>query len=63
MKQLKLKTPFLDIRVLRDPNLSISIISIVIIQLFVLGSAIIFPIYVQQLKGKSATLSGLVVLP
>ncbi|ORX87586.1 MFS family major facilitator transporter [Anaeromyces robustus] len=63
MRQLHLKTPFLDIRVLKDPMLSISIISIVLIQLFLLGSTIIFPIYVQQLKGKSATISGLVILP
>jgi len=62
-RQSHLKIPFLDIRVLKDQKLSISIIATVLIQLLLLGSAIIFPIYVQQLKGESATLSGLVILP
>jgi len=63
MRQLRLKIPFLDVRVLKDPKLSISIVGTVIVQLTLLRSAIIFPLYVQQIKGKSATLSGLVILP
>ncbi|KAL6621869.1 major facilitator superfamily domain-containing protein [Neocallimastix sp. 'constans'] len=63
IRQLRLKTPLLDIRVLKDPMLSISIVSIVLVQLFLLGSTVIFPIYVQQLKKESATISGLVILP
>jgi len=63
LRQFHLKNPFLDIRVLKDFQLSVSIVSNILIQLFLLGSAIIFPIYVQELKNKSATISGLVILP
>ncbi|KAL6632617.1 lincomycin resistance protein LmrB [Neocallimastix californiae] len=63
IRQLRLKTPLLDIRVLKDPMLFISIVSTVLVQLFLLGSTVIFPIYVQQLKKESATISGLVILP
>ncbi|ORX64346.1 major facilitator superfamily protein permease [Anaeromyces robustus] len=62
-RQLHLKIPFLDVRVLKDSQLSISIVSIVLVQLFLYGSTIIFPIYVQELKKESATISGLVILP
>jgi len=63
IRQLRLKVPFLDVRVLKDPKLSNSIVSTIILQLTLLGSAIVFPLYVQQIKGQSATLSGLVILP
>ncbi|OUM64078.1 hypothetical protein PIROE2DRAFT_9243 [Piromyces sp. E2] len=63
IRQLHLKVPFLDVRVLKDPKLSNSIVSTIILQLTLLGSAIIFPLYVQQIKGKTATLSGLIILP
>jgi len=63
MRQLRLEIPFLDVRVLKDKKLSVSIIATILVQLLLLGSAIIFPIYVQQLKSESATLSGLVILP
>ncbi|KAG4103632.1 lincomycin resistance protein LmrB [Neocallimastix lanati (nom. inval.)] len=63
IRQLRLKTPLLDIRVLKDPMLFISIVSTVLVQLFLLGSTVIFPIYVQQLKKESVTISGLVILP
>jgi len=62
-RQLRLKVPFLDVRVLKDPKLSMSIITTIILQLTLLGSAIIFPLYVQDIKGQSATKSGLVILP
>ncbi|ORX41323.1 MFS general substrate transporter [Piromyces finnis] len=63
IRQLRLKVPFLDVRVLKDSKLSNSIISTIILQITLLGSAIVFPLYVQQIKGESATLSGLVILP
>jgi len=62
-RQLHLKTPFLDIRIFKDISYSISLVSIVLVQLFLIGSTVIFPIYVQQLKMESATISGLVILP
>jgi len=63
MRQLQSKVPFLDVRVLKDLKLSISIITTTILQLMIIGSAIILPIYIQQLKNHSTTLSGLAILP
>ncbi|KAG4094644.1 MFS general substrate transporter [Neocallimastix lanati (nom. inval.)] len=62
-RQLHIKVPFLDVRVLKNKDYSISLTATVILQLILMGSAIIFPVYVQQIKGYSATISGLVVLP
>jgi len=62
-RQLKLKLPFLDIRVLKDKKLAVSTLSIFLLQLVLLGNSIIFPIYIQQIKENSATISGLSVLP
>jgi len=62
-RQLHIKVPFLDVRVLKNKDYTISLTATVILQLILMGSAIIFPVYVQQIKGYSATISGLVVLP
>ena len=62
-RQLRIEVPFLDIRVLKNLDFSVSLTATVILQLLLLGSSIIFPVYVQQIKGYSATISGLVVLP
>ncbi|KAL6590557.1 MFS general substrate transporter [Neocallimastix sp. 'constans'] len=62
-RQLHIKVPFLDVRVLKYKEYTVGAVASFIIQLIVMGSAIIIPIYVQQVKGNSATISGLVVLP
>ncbi|ORX41322.1 MFS general substrate transporter [Piromyces finnis] len=62
-RQLHLDIPFLDIRIIKNKNFTISLIATVLLQISFMGTAIIFPIYVQQIKGYSATISGLVVLP
>jgi len=63
IRQLRIKVPFLDVRVLKNKDYAISIVATVVMQLILMGTAIIFPVYVQQIKGESATISGLVVLP
>eukprot|EP00833_Pecoramyces_ruminatium_P012893 jgi/Orpsp1_1/1186925/evm.model.d7180000054146.1 len=62
-RQLHIEIPFLDIRVLKDKNYSIGLVSTALIQTMVMGSVMIFPVYVQDLKGRTATISGLVTLP
>jgi len=62
-RQLNIKVPFLDIRVLKYKEYTVGAVASFILQLIVMGSALIIPIYVQQVKLKSATISGLVVLP
>jgi len=62
-RQLHIKTPFLDIRVLANKTYTIGVISTALVQMLLMGAIMIFPVYVQQLKGRSATVSGLVMLP
>jgi len=62
-RQLHIEVPFLDVRVLKNKDYAISLTATVVMQLLIMGTAIIFPVYVQQIKGYSATVSGLVVLP
>ncbi|OUM64076.1 hypothetical protein PIROE2DRAFT_9241 [Piromyces sp. E2] len=62
-RQLRIEVPFLDIRVLKNIDFTVSLSATFILQLILLGSSIIFPVYVQQVKGLSPTISGLVVLP
>jgi len=62
-RQLHVEVPFLDIRVLKNKDYRVSLAATVILQLILMGSAIIFPVYVQQVKGYKATISGLMVLP
>eukprot|EP00833_Pecoramyces_ruminatium_P006340 jgi/Orpsp1_1/1180372/evm.model.c7180000073122.1 len=62
-RQLSIEVPFLDVRVLKYWDYTVSLLSTVLIQLTFLGTSVIFPVYVQQIKGGSATISGLVTLP
>jgi len=62
-RQLHIKVPFLDIRVLKNWDFTVSLTATVVIQLIFMGTAIIVPVYIQQIKGESATISGLVTLP
>ncbi|ORX78981.1 major facilitator superfamily protein permease [Anaeromyces robustus] len=63
IRQLNLKQPFIDIRVLKHKTYAVAAITIIGINLINLGSAVILPLYFQQVKGKTATISGLAVLP
>jgi len=62
-RQLRIDVPFLDVRVLKNWDYTVSLISTVLIQLTFMGTSVIVPYYVQQLKHKNATISGLVTLP
>jgi len=62
-RQLRIKVPFLDIRVLKHKEYTVGAVASFILQLIVMGSAIIIPLYVQNVKKRSATISGLVILP
>jgi len=63
LRQVFIKVPFLDIRVLNCLDFAVSLSGTIIIQLVLMGASIILPIYVQQIQRKSATISGLMVLP
>lgn len=62
-RQLHLEKPFLDIRILKCREYSISVISSMLLYLVMMGSSVLMPLYVQSVMGYSATISGLVTLP
>lgn len=62
-RQLHIETPFLELRILSNKNYAISVIGSMLLYFVMMGSSMIMPLYVQNILGYSATLSGLVVLP
>jgi len=62
-RQLHIKIPFLDLHVFQHRDFSIAVITTIIIQLILMGSAVIFPLLFQDVMGRTATISGLAVLP
>lgn len=62
-RQLKLDQPMLDVRVFKHRNFTIGVTICMIVQAALLSGTLIIPIYVQTLRGFSATISGLVLLP
>lgn len=62
-RQLHTEMPFLELRVLKNKEFMLSVIGSMILYLVMMGSSIIMPLYVQSIKGMSATVSGLVTLP
>lgn len=63
LRQLKSTHPFLDLRVLKTKEYAISVFGSIMLYLVLMGSAMLMPLYVQSILGKSATISGLVILP
>ncbi|WP_241856735.1 MDR family MFS transporter [Vagococcus xieshaowenii] len=62
-RQFKLAQPFLDLRVFKNKEYTMSVIGSMLLYLVMMGSTMILPLYIQTILGKSATVSGLVVLP
>lgn len=61
--ELQLDTPFLDIRIFRTKEFTLSVIGSILLYFIMMGSSVLMPLYVQSLKGYSATISGFVTLP
>lgn len=61
-RQLHLEEPFLELRILKNRELMLSVIGSMLLYFVMMGSSIIMPLYVQSIKGYSATISGLVTL-
>ncbi len=62
-RQCRLETPFLDVKILRNWNYAVSVISSMVLYLVMMGSSVLMPLYVQSVMGYSAVVSGLVTLP
>lgn len=63
LRQLKSATPMLQVRVLANRRFLISTIIGMVVQAALLAGGVLMPIYLQSLRGFSATVSGLVLLP
>ena len=62
-RQLTMLQPFLQIRVLGDNHFKIGVIVLMLISASLTAAAITLPLYVQQVRGLSATISGMVMMP
>lgn len=62
-RQLHLDQPFLELRLLKNKDYTISVLGSMMLYFVMMGSTVVMPLYIQSVLGKSATISGLVVLP
>lgn len=62
-RQLHLDEPMLQLRILRVRGYLISVIILAIFQAALIGLETIIPLYIQDVLGESATVSGLTLLP
>ena len=62
-RQFKLETPLLRIQVLSSRKFRTVVILLALLQASMIGSEVVLPIYVQQVMGQTATVSGLLMLP
>ena len=62
-RQLKLPQPMLNVEILRTHKYALSVVIIVIVQAALMGTGVITPLYIQGVRGYSATMSGLAMLP
>lgn len=62
-RQLKLETPFLDIRVFKNKQFSVTTAAIALSMMAMMGVEMMLPLYLQNVHGLSALDSGLALLP
>lgn len=62
-RQLKLKSPLLEMRVFKSPSFTKTTILSAITSIAMLGAELIIPLYIQNVRGESALISGLLLFP
>ncbi|MBI1225688.1 MAG: DHA2 family efflux MFS transporter permease subunit [Bacteroidetes bacterium] len=62
-RELATRTPVVDIRVLKNRNLAIGTILMVIIGFGLFSSVFMYPLFAQRITNYSATLTGLLLIP
>ncbi len=62
-RQTRLETPMLRVEILKQREYRTTVILIALIQASLVGGEVVLPIYVQQVLGGNATISGLLMLP
>lgn len=63
LRQLKMDEPFLDITVFKYGEFSLAAILSGVANLALVGSEMVIPLYIQNIRGESAFHSGLILLP
>lgn len=63
MRQNKLETPLLLVSVLKAPRYAVAVAIAMVSQVAIVGLSVIMPLYIQNVLGHSATVSGVVMLP
>jgi len=63
MRELSMKDPMLNIRVLKVPEFSFTLFINVIVTMALFGGMLLLPIYLQSIRGFSPVDSGLLLLP
>ena len=62
-RQLHLEKPFLELRILKVKKYAAAVIASIILYAYLMALAVLLPVYIQNICGYSATMSGLVVMP
>ena len=63
VRQLRMEAPFLDVRLLKNRELRLSIIGSMLMYCAMIAGSTLLPIYLQRMRGYSAAISGLVTMP
>ena len=63
IRQLKMKTPMLDLRAFKYPMFTLGVFSVFVTFMIILSSMILLPLYLQTGLGLAALTAGLVLLP
>ncbi|AYG00525.1 MDR family MFS transporter [Lactococcus allomyrinae] len=62
-KQLRMSDPFLDLRVFKVKQFTLTVIAAALVTMAMMGVEMMLPLYMQEVHGLSALDSGLVLLP
>ena len=62
-RQFKLPEPMLKIDILKTRKYATTVVIVVLIQVSLMGTGVITPLYIQGVRGYSATASGVAMLP
>jgi len=63
IRQLKMKTPMLDLRAFKYPMFTLGVLSVFVTFMVILSTMILLPLYLQTGMGLAAVTAGLVLLP
>jgi len=62
-RQLSLQQPFLKVSLLKDKQFRRGVLALMLISASLTAATITLPLYVQQVRGLSATISGMIMMP